>query len=533
VTGLLLAAFLAVSPAPPATYSELRSQPAPLQQTAGGGKPPWNGTDEEALAAVERWIDDPVAFVRDMFGAEPDAWQAQMLMALVTDERVGASACKGPGKTCGEAWAIWWFEYTRVDAQAIVTSITGDNLKDNLWKELSFWYSKSPALQRAFEVKGERIVHRERPRTWWVSARTWAQNADPSQQANSLAGFHGQHVLVVLDEMGDYPEGVVQAAEGIFANQHVAEARLLAAWNPTRTDGPAYRVCTKDRKRWTIIHITGDPEDPNRSPRISIEWARKMIEDWGRDSDVVRVNVLGLFPRASSDKLLSADDVQTAMGRAVGMGVSLSEASVWGLDVARSLTGDRSVLRERVGCAAMSAHVWRGKDGVQLANVVSHVLKQSSRQPDYLVVDVAGVGASAVDQLRVLGWGDILIPVDFGGGPDEDRFGCKRDEMWWRCADWVKRQGSLPPDSGVLAAELTAPTYRYGTSGKRTVFRVESKESLKDRGLDSPDEADSLVLTFHQAVWVKREMERELEYRHGDGAGRRVRSELDDERGGY
>ncbi len=44
-----------------------------------------------------RWIDDPIAFVREEFGIEPDDWQAEFLMAYVTGQRVAAKACKGPG----------------------------------------------------------------------------------------------------------------------------------------------------------------------------------------------------------------------------------------------------------------------------------------------------------------------------------------------------------------------------------------------------------------------------------------------------
>jgi phage terminase large subunit len=209
---LLLSVLLTAAPVHRGLAPAMRSAPAPSAQTATGSNPPWDPAEEEALAALTGWIRDPVLFVRQVFGAIPDEWQADALRAIPANPRVGMSACKGPGKSCVLAWTIWWFIYTREDAQVMCTSITGDNLKDNLWKELSVWYSKSPMLQRAFEVRGERIIHRERPKTWWVSARTWAQNADPTQQANTLAGFHGAHVMVVLDEMGDYPDGVVVAA---------------------------------------------------------------------------------------------------------------------------------------------------------------------------------------------------------------------------------------------------------------------------------------------------------------------------------
>ena len=39
--------------------------------------------------------------------------------------------------------------------------------------------------------------------------------------------------------------------------------------------------------------ITGDPDNPRRAKRISLQWAREMVASYGRDSDIVKVKVLG------------------------------------------------------------------------------------------------------------------------------------------------------------------------------------------------------------------------------------------------
>jgi hypothetical protein len=507
---LLLAVLLMAAPAPPvATLPAFGPPPLPVVEAAAGSNPPFDPTEEQAIQAIVAWHDDPVLFVRQVFGAIPDEWQADALRAIARDPRVGMSACKGPGKSCVEAWAVWWWEDTRVDAQCICTSITGANLKDGLWKELAFWHSKSPLLARVFTIKGERITHNERPKTWWVSARTWAQGADATQQADSMSGFHGPAVMIVLDEMGSYPDGVVVAAEAIFANQGVAEARLVAAWNPTRTDGPAFRVTTRDRKRWTIIYVTGDPDDPKRSPRISKEWAQGMIDDWGREFDWVRVNVLGLFPNAAEDKLLGPNDVMLAEQRDAPRAAFVNEPVVWGLDVAR-FGSDSSVLRKRQGPIAFRGYTFRNLDGVELANRVSLIIQKDmadgARRPDAMVVDQTGVGASAVDHLKLLGWGDILIACDFAESADDsERFMDKRAEMWWRMAAWVKGPGCLPSSSMVLGSELTAPIFKFAKRAKRTAFVLESKDDMRARGVGSPDDADALAMTFYSDLWMRRD----------------------------
>lgn len=495
---LALSLVLALGPSAAPTHQvEVRQRPSLADPQTVGGPPPPDAFDR-AVAAMVAWHDDPVLYVRQVFGAEPDDWQADTLRAVARDPRVGMSACKGPGKTTVLAWIGWWFVDTRPHGQVICTSITADNLRDNLWKEFSVWYAKAPHLQRAFEIKGERIIHREHPKTWWISARSWAQGADPSQQANSLAGFHGKHVLNLLDEMGDYPDGVEIAAEGIFANSAIDEAKLVAAWNPTRTDGPAYRVCTRDRKRWTIIHITGDPDDPKRSPRISREWAQQMIDDWGRDNPWVMVNVLGLFPSQASDKLIGANDVQLAMERDVPAHSFRTDPRIWGLDPAR-YGDDEAALCRRQGIVCFRFITWRNLDGPQLADRVGGLLLEAEKTgelPDAIFVDVGGVGASAYDHLRLLGWGSLVHAVDFGGSPDDPRYADKRAEMWDGTARWIKKlKGCLPTDPE-LPGQLTAPSFKFRPRGKRTCFVLESKEDLRKRGVPSPDRADALALTF-------------------------------------
>jgi hypothetical protein len=121
-------------------------------------------------------------------------------------------------------------------------------------------------------------------------------------------------------------------------------------------------------------------------------------------------------------------------------------------------------------------------------------------------VDVTGVGASAFDHLKLLGWGDVLLGCDFGESADDaERFADKRAEMWWRMAKWVKGPGCLPSNSAVLSGELTAPTFKFARRGKRTAFVLESKDDMKARGVGSPDDADALAMTFYSDVWMRRD----------------------------
>ena len=219
-------------------------------------------------------------------------------------------ACKGPGKTTLLAWIILNFLGTRDSPRVGATSITGDNLSDNLWAELAKWMARSAYFSTAFTWMRTRIEYREAPANWYASARTWPKTGNPEEQANALAGLHADHVLFVLDESGGIPQGVMATAEAVLATG--VECKVVQAGNPTHTTGPLradpslatvmdttgplHRACTIDRHLWHLIQITGDPDNPKRSPRIKLDWARQQIASYGRDNPWVLVNVFGEFP---------------------------------------------------------------------------------------------------------------------------------------------------------------------------------------------------------------------------------------------
>lgn len=76
-----------------------------------------------------------------------------------------------------------------------------------------------------------------------------------------------------------------------------------------------YYATTTARNQWYVVTITADPDDPMRTPRVDIEWARQQIEQYGRDNPWVMAYILGQFPPGSLNSLMSLEDVEAAMGR--------------------------------------------------------------------------------------------------------------------------------------------------------------------------------------------------------------------------
>jgi len=83
---------------------------------------------------------------------------------------------------------------------------------------------------------------------------------------------------------------------------------------------------------------------------------------------------------------------------------------------------------------------------------------------------------------------------DVGGyvtGNEGERYANKRAAMWGAMRSWIKT-GAIPNDPE-LKAQLVGPTYTFNV---RNEILLESKEEMMRRGVESPDRADALALTF-------------------------------------
>jgi phage terminase large subunit len=340
-------------------------------------------------------------------------------------------------------------------------------------------------LKAMFEVTKTKIFAKEAPETWFCSARSWSKSADSSQQANSLAGLHADYILFVIDEVGGVPDTVMAAAEAALASG--IEAKLLIAGNPTHNEGPLYRASTSESHLWHVVRISSNPDDPQRSTRVSIQWAKEQIEKYGRDNNWVRVNVFGEFPTSSLNTLLGPDEVRAAMGKHLSEDMFSFSQKRLGVDVAR-FGDDRTVIFPRQGLAAFKPVEMRNARSNEIAARVMQAKYKWNSEVE-MVDGSGGYGSGVVDSLLQAGCSPL--EVSFSGKPIDNRYFNKRAEMWFLMAEWIKKGGALP-NVPELVRELTAIEYTF-QNGK---FKLEEKQQLKERIGVSPDYADALALTF-------------------------------------
>ncbi|HYM95811.1 MAG TPA: hypothetical protein VET26_00785 [Candidatus Sulfotelmatobacter sp.] len=448
---------------------------------------------------IRRWRDDPRAFVRECLGAEPDDWQDDALVEFNRKQRIALCASKGPGKSTLLAWLIWLFLLTRPHPKVMATSCTGVNLRDGLWTELNKWQQRAELLKKHFTWTASRVFANGFEADWFASARTWSRQASIEEQADTLAGFHGEHVMALCDEAGSTPRGVIAAGEAVLANG--GDSHLVIAGNTTDIDSALGEVVTKERNLWAVFEVNGDPDNPKRSKRVPVGWARELIEKHGRDDPYVLVNVFGKFPPRSTTKLLGPADVDAAVARTLSKREWASEPKVLGVDVARDGEAE-TVLQMRQGRAVFPCVAYRGLDTMQIVGYISTY--HAAEQFDAICVDACGVGAGVADRGAQLGLPCYAIDSSqkaIRQGPLYPRFYNRRAEMWWVMADFLKKGGGCLPNDGLLRAQLQAPNISFD---RNNALKLETKEEMKRRGVDSPDRGDALAYTFGLPLVVAR-----------------------------
>jgi hypothetical protein len=385
----------------------------------------------------------------------------------------------GIGKTAVEAWAILWFLTLHMYSRVPCTAPTGHQLDDVLWPEVNYWLQRS-IFRDALVWSKTRLAVRGHEESWFAVPRS-------ANKPENLQGFHAEHCMFVVDEAPGVEQEIMDVVEGALTN---AGARLLMCGNPTKLSGTFYNAFHKDRRLYRTFAFSSID-----SPLVSEEYAQRIADKYGVESDVYRVRVLGKFPKGTPDTFIRLDAVEGAVTREV----KPEGPYQIGVDPAR-YGDDSSVICYRRGYHVFPLEGFHGINTTRLAGEVARLVREiRETDPDSgtitVNVDDTGVGGGVTDQLeeyeREL---DIeVMPQSFGGAGDED-YDDQAAAMWGYIKELLPELDL--PDDQELVSELTTRKYTVKPNGK---IKLERKEDMKKRGLTSPDHGDALALCLWES----------------------------------
>lgn len=412
--------------------------------------------------------------------------------------RKSISSGRGIGKSAlFEGILPLWFISTQLGGSCIVTANNDDQLRNRTWGELGVWYNLLEC-KHWFEKSTEKVVPAPFFKKWvaeqlnidstyyYIEGRLW--NAD---NPSGFAGNHSQYaIMVIFAEAAGIPKSIWTVANGYHSDVKLKTRIWLASSNPREATGGFYDTHHAERDDWHPVII-----DSRSVEGVDIEEANKILAKYGENSPEACAEVTGQFPDLSDKQFIPRSIVKSARIRELPPRDD-GAPIVIGVDPARQ-GNDKTVIQVRQGRDARSypTKIYEGIDNVAVAGylieLVNLIQKTTGLPPDAINVDV-GNGAGVIDICRARGL--AINEVDFGKSAPKQpaRYANWRTEMYADCREWLP--GGCVPDVQHLEDDLTGPW--YGFKGDSSVIILESKDSMRKRGLHSPDWGDALVLTF-------------------------------------
>lgn len=427
----------------------------------------------------------------------PEEWQKKLFLdiqnGIITVEeaiRIATASGHGVGKSAEVSWLTLWSLSTFEDTRGVITANTDTQLKTKTWPELTKWYNLFIAKHwftlTATSIYSANPAHEK---TWRFDAIPWSEH-----KTESFAGLHnkGKRIVVIFDEASAIPDKIWEVTEGALTDKDT-EIIWAVFGNPTRNTGRFKDCFSKHRHRWLNHRVDSRNVSITNKKQIN-EW----INDYGIDSDFVKIRVRGDFPSSGDRQYIPSDIVEAARGKHLRIEQYNFAPVIIGVDPQWS-GSDEGVVYLRQGLMSKKLFTFRGiKDDFIIAGHIARL--EDEYQADMVFIDL-GYGTGIFSAGKQMGRKWQLIP--FGGASTDIGYLNKRAEMWKLMRDWIANGGALEDDP-VVCDELISPEAYVVATGPNTgkIF-LESKEDLKDRGVSSPNRADALALTFAAPVMNK------------------------------
>lgn len=446
---------------------------------------------------LKQYQRSPIPFIQDMWGLHPlkegevfkkgkhiSPQQQELLNAVefalagMEPARISAASGHGTGKSTTLSWLILWYLFSFFDSQIACTAPTSAQMHDVLWKEIAIWIDRMPdAIKSVYEHTNSHVRIKQKAESWFARART-ASKENPE----ALAGVHGEHVMIIVDEASGVPQQIFQTAEGALTGENVL---VVMCSNPTRTVGYFYDSHHSDKEYWQCLSF-----DSSKSPLVENDYCERFERKYGRDSDEYRVRVMGQFPDSDAvdekgyAPMLSEHDLKyTSIDKFTGV-------KRLGVDPAgEGKDKSRWVLRDNFKAKLVATE--SKSDSKSVAQKTLTIMEIENIDPQDVYVDSFGVGADVIQELAIAG--KRVNGVNVGDkAEDDERFLNLRAEAYYRLKEWLRKGGELYRRLKEWR-ELLTIRVRPNLRGK---VQIMPKDIMRKEGYPSPDVADALMLTF-------------------------------------
>lgn len=431
-------------------------------------------TKTEILKFQEKIRKDPVFFVEKVLGNPLWEKQKEIIEAVRDNAEVAIRSCHASGKSYVSGRIVHWWLNAYSNSVVITTAPTFRQVKEVLWREIKG------------SVSGKKIYPDKAILDTQINiSPQWFALGISTDKPDQFQGFHSPHLMVLIDEASGILPEIEEAIDGLTPEKIVRIGQPLS--NLGRF-ADSFRMQGVKKMQISAFDTPNLKEQKIVIPGlINSQDVEKFKVRYGEDSDVYRVRVLGEFPKQDSDSLISVNDIANAIQRETKIPEQFEKKM--GVDVAR-FGNDRSVIIIRQMEKVIRKEVYSSQDTMQIAGHVLRIAKEEHILRENIYIDVIGVGGGVYDRLKEQGWSATAVNVA-ESPEDKENYANLRAELYAKhVKEWIKT-ADIPNDDDFY--ELANIKYKFNSLGK---LLIESKEDMKKRGIESPDVADALMLTF-------------------------------------
>lgn len=415
-------------------------------------------------------------------------WQQRELLELVNRrgqrQKIACKSGKGPGKTTiSGVIGLWWL-IKNYGCKVVLTAPTMRQCKDIWMAEAKRTLSRADTwLQHLIRTTATKIYIRGNP--------DWSIQTVTASNPEALQGWHEKNLKVIVEEASGVDRGLIQTLRDTLSNPNAA---MLMIGNPNTRDCAFFDCFNSDRGKWDTL--TFNAEETPASFFFDPKRNHELEEEFGRDSDVYRVAVLGEFPHADPNCVLSSEDLEKCTKRDRLLPCArLSNVKQFGLDFAR-FGGDELTVYRRSGEAIVQ---WERMVRCEPALLVNKAFLWQEdvgwkNKDCWYIADAGGMGQGIMHKFYDA---DKLV-LEFHNGSsavEGNKYANKITEAWFNFRKKVNAGKCYIPNDNILLQQLCSRQYKMDSKGR---IQLESKDDYcKRTESKSPDRADGVVMAFY------------------------------------
>ncbi|MFJ1552759.1 hypothetical protein [Streptomyces mirabilis] len=505
------------------------------------------------------WHDTPSGFIEDVLGESIWSRQRDIVDAVPFKKRIAVPAGFGVGKTWIAGRLVAWAGAVNAPGtMVIVTTATRfRQVRNQLWPHIRKTVARA-GLPGYCDTTQWKIPDQWGNDVIVAYGFTAPENDEAAMQG--IHGT--PKLLIVVDEAGGIARTIGNGTNNLLTGDARMLAIGNPAMDDPRSwfetlceegDDPEEQgtvtipIATFDSPAITRERVPYCNDCPDGVPPHSLaihlpdqEWVDRTIREYGEDHPYVIAKVHAKFPKGGGGLAIPVTWVEDAQNnddptgpgwhRLCDLGLEGETAKhtvkegAWirlGVDVAAD-GGDEFTIYRCVGDAVEMRHASSGMANDNQVKVAEKVLEEiraaqrlavalNSPYPVRVKIDKNGIGHGATSMLEV--WAENgthqaqIVGVMVSESPTQDDPGAvmrpyrKRDEMW------LATRALLQPDPSTgtgrlrlridrqAGIQLSTPKLGSNTAGYSI---IESKKTMKARGMKSPDRAEAALLAVYE-----------------------------------